>query len=77
MNVTWQWVNYLEEVEKEKEHSKMTFEFLDIELGGPSQKKGMKKQDPIFSCFFATPQIEVLLETENNILFPWKIRQCG
>lgn len=45
MNVTWRWISYLEEVEKEKEHSKMTFEFLDIELDGPSQKDLHRKRE--------------------------------
>lgn len=35
----------------------MTFESLDIELNDHSQKKGSEKQDPIFNCFLATPQI--------------------
>lgn len=57
MNMTWWWIGYLEEVEKEKEYSGMTFEFLDIELDGHLQKGGTNKQDPLFNCFIATFQI--------------------
>lgn len=42
---------------KEKEHSEMTFDFLDTELHGHLRKRGTKKQDPLFNCFIATSQI--------------------